>query len=127
MLDDVFARLAQLAIPTLLRRQIHNDRPRLHPPDHVLCHQHRCRLPGNQGRGDDNICGFDVLADQLDLFLMALGRLFFGVAPHVLGLFLDDVKLDELRAQTFHLLFDNRANVEHLNHCSQPLRRGNGL
>ena len=50
-----------------------------------------------------------------------------GVAARILSVFNMDIELDERCAQTLHLLLDDRARVESLDHGTDAPRRRDGL
>ena len=115
-------------IAASLDRQINNHRSGLHALNHFLGHQNRCLAARDQCRGDDDILFFDVLGDDLFLFLKVFRRHLLGVTALGLGFFFHfRINLQELPAKALNLFLGGGAHIRRRNDGAQTLGRGNGL
>src|SRR5204862_4841454 len=81
----------------------------------------------HQRGGDDDVGLQRVVVNQLFLAADVALAQFLGVAPGVLRVLDVHIELDELRAEAFYLLFDDRTGIERLDDGTDAPRRRDRL
>ena len=113
------------------RCKVNNHAAGFHGLDHVFGDQYRRSAARDQCRGDDHIGLRHTFGDLGFLPLEPAWRHRFGIAADThsgLTLLVGLVRhINEFAAQRLDLLFHAGAHVAGFDHCTEPLRGGNGL